>query len=106
MTEISLFLHFCEYSFIFFYYFRISISFFFLRTYLAEQLLYAYSLLGTMVAPWGTAVQEWAARTCPSIPAREQSNQGTGTALALSSVHLPGDGDGQRPGHQSTAGDL
>lgn len=55
-----------------------------------------------MVAHWATAVQEWAARTCPSIPAREQSNQGIGTAPALSSVHLPGDGDRQRLGHQST----
>lgn len=86
----------------FFYCFSIPILFFFLRTYLVEQLLYAYPLSGTMVAPWGTAVQEWEARTCPSIPAREQSNQGTGTALALRSEHLPGDGDRQRPGYQPT----
>lgn len=51
------------------------------------------------MAPWGTSEQEWAAKTCPSIPAREQSNQGTGIAPALSREHLPGDGDGQRPGH-------
>lgn len=107
MTDTSLlFLHFCEYSFLSFYYFSIPILFFFLRMYLLEQLLYAYPLLGTMVAPWGTAVQEWAARTCASFPAREQNNQGTGAAPALSSVHLPGDGEGQRPGHQPMEIDL